>query len=102
MLVSHNNAGSIYLRFIIIVFIVHVDYRIVIICSNEREDESYFLSKLHLFKRPFVHKPETDLQEFKKYLMIHFTRKQSFDAENVTSIVDKYVLVIQRVCRDAV
>ena len=45
----------------------------MIICSNEEEEKSHFISKLHLFRRPFV--PKSDLQEYQKYLAIHFTNQ---------------------------
>ncbi len=44
----------------------------MIICSNEEEDKSHFISKLYHFRRPFV--PKISLQEFKDYLAIHFFR----------------------------
>lgn len=57
----------------------------MIICSNEEEEKSYLISKLHLYKRQFVHIPETDRLEFKKYLTNHFIKKHS---RNVASAVD--------------
>jgi hypothetical protein len=74
-----------------------VDYRIVVICSNEDEGKSYFISKLHLFRRPYV--PETNIKEFEHYLVNHFTKqvqkstKSSQDVGNMASVVDfmKYV-----------
>ena len=76
-------------------FFSPIEYRIVIICSNEDEEKSFLISKLHLYKRQFV--PQTDIQEFKNYLTIHFT-KQSYktsrhEAETLASVVDqeKYV-----------
>lgn len=56
-----------------IAFLVSVDYRLVIVCSNEEEEKSHFISKLHLFRRPFI--PKNDLQEYQKYLAIHFTNQ---------------------------
>ena len=43
----------------------------MIICSNEEEEKSHFISKLHLFRRHFV--TRTDLQEYRRYLTEHFT-----------------------------
>lgn len=73
------------------------DYRLVIICSNEEEEKSYFISKLHLFKRPYV--TQKDVVEIKYYLLNHFTKqvqksgKSSYDVANMASVVDciKYV-----------
>ena len=45
----------------------------MIVCSNEEEEKSYLISKLHVFRRPFV--PANDLQDYKKYLAIHFTHR---------------------------
>lgn len=41
-----------------------LDYRLVIICSNEEEEMSHFISKLHPFRRHFI----SDPQEYEKYL----------------------------------
>ncbi len=46
-------------------------YRLVIICSNEGEEKSYFISKLKLHRQPFV--PKETLKDYKKYLTDHFT-----------------------------
>ena len=43
----------------------------MIICSNEEEEKSHFISKLHHFRRPFI--PRIDLQEYRNFLAIHFT-----------------------------
>ena len=56
-----------------ILFTWNLDYRLVIICSNEEEEKSHFISKLHLYRRPFI--PKSDIQEYKKYLAIHFTHQ---------------------------
>ena len=67
-------------------------YRIVIICSNEEEDTSYFISKLHLYRRPFVF--QTSAKELEDYLLDHFTKqvqkakKPSYDLTNMASVVD--------------
>lgn len=61
----------------------------MIICSNEEEEKSYLISKLHVHKRPYV---QTGLKDFKDYLTIHFTKqrlKPSFhDASSLASAVD--------------
>ena len=57
-------------------------YRLVIICSNEEEEKSHFISKLHLSRRPFI--PRKDFEEYKKYLSIHYTN-QAVDADDYTS-----------------
>ena len=79
----------------LIIFLI--GYYIVIICSNEEEEKSYFISKLHLYKRPFV--PQTLAEGFKHFLVNHFTRQvqktdqPSHDYLSMASIVDsmKYV-----------
>ena len=56
--------------FIINSFIV--EYRLVIICSNEEEELSYFISKLHIYKRAFV--VPSIVQDYKDYLASKFIR----------------------------
>ena len=48
-----------------------LDYRLVIICSNEGEEKSHFISKLKLHRQPFV--PKETVKDYKKYLADHFT-----------------------------
>ena len=48
-----------------------VDYRLVIICSNEEEEKSHIISKLHSCRRPFAQKLDED--QCKRYLKTHFT-----------------------------
>ncbi len=43
----------------------------MIICSNEGEGKSHFISKLKVHKQPFV--PKENLKDYKKYLSDHFT-----------------------------
>ena len=45
----------------------------MIICSNEGEEKSHFISKLHLFKRHYV--CPSDPQEYQNYLLTKFTRQ---------------------------
>ena len=67
----------------------------MIICSNEEEEKSYFISKLHVYKRPFV--PQPLVEEFKHFLINHFTKKiqkaEQPSHDSMASIVDcsKYV-----------
>ncbi len=50
----------------------------MIICSNEEEVKSHFISKLCHFRRPYV--PRIDLEEYRKYLANHFlNRAQEID-----------------------
>ena len=53
---------------------LYVGYRIVIICSNEEEETSYFISKLHLFKRPFFGIKNSETKELCEYLHCHFSK----------------------------
>ncbi len=43
----------------------------MIICSNEGEEKSHFISKLKLHRQHFV--PKETLEDYKKYLSDHFT-----------------------------
>ncbi len=53
----------------------------MIICSNEEEEKSHFISKLYHFRRPYV--PRFDLEEYRKYLALHFTNSaQEIDEPN--------------------
>ena len=45
----------------------------MIICSNEEEEKSHFISKLYQFRRQYV--PSFDEQNYKDYLAEHFTNK---------------------------
>ena len=47
------------------------DYRLVIICSNEEEEKSHIISKLHSCRRPFAQKLDT--YQCQHYLKAHFT-----------------------------
>jgi hypothetical protein len=44
---------------------------LVIICSNEEEEKSHIISKLHSCRRPFAQKLDTD--QCQGYLKAHFT-----------------------------
>ena len=63
-----------------------VDYRLVIICSNEGQDTSHMVSKLQLYKRPVtsVYSPK----EFSDYLKSHFTHRRHADYGILASDVD--------------
>ena len=50
-----------------------VGYRLVIICSNEEEEKSHIISKLHTHRRPFAQICDTD--QCQRYLKNHFTGK---------------------------
>ena len=65
-------------------------YRLVIICSNEEESKSHFISKLHLFRRPSV--PPNDLQRFKHYLASKFIRKPKEVAESTSKATSASVV----------
>ncbi len=43
----------------------------MIICSNEGEERSQFISKLKLHRQPFM--PKETLKDYKKYLTDHFS-----------------------------
>ena len=47
------------------------EYRLVIVCSNEEEEKSHIISKLHSCRRPFAQKLDTD--QCQRYLKAHFT-----------------------------
>ena len=74
----------------------------MIICSNEEEDKSYFISKLHLYRRPFVF--QTSTKELEDYLLDHFTKqvqkakKPSYDFTNMASVVDSLKYDIALTC----
>ena len=48
-----------------------IDYRLVIICSNEDEDKSHMVSRLQLYRRPLT--TVYSDREFAIYLKNHFT-----------------------------
>jgi hypothetical protein len=49
----------------------YVGYRLVIICSNEEEEKSHIISKLHSCRRPFSQ--ICDTKQCRSYLKAHFT-----------------------------
>lgn len=56
----------------VLLMLLFIDYRLVIVCSNEAESMSYFISKLHMFKRTYF-APSND-DDFKKYLVSKFSK----------------------------
>lgn len=48
----------------------HADYRLVIICSNENEDQSLMIAKLAQYKRPYW--PPEEVSIYQKYFLTHF------------------------------
>lgn len=52
-------------------FFFWIDYRLVIISSNEEEEKSHFISKLHLHKRPFLSR--SNVAEIRGYLAAKLT-----------------------------
>ena len=54
-----------------ILLYILTDYRLVIICSNEDEEKSHIISKLHSHKRPFA--LTLDSEQCQHYLKTHFT-----------------------------
>ena len=58
---------------IVILPLSTVGYRLVIICSNEEEEKSHIISKLHTHRRPFAQICDTD--QCQSYLKDHFTGK---------------------------
>ena len=54
-------------------------YRLVIICSNEEEEKSHIISKLHNCRRPFA--LTLDTEQCQRYLTSHFTGQiESFNS----------------------
>ena len=56
---------------LIILMFMHTGYRLVIICSNENEEKSLIISRLHRCRRQFA-EPKND-DQLKCYLKAHFT-----------------------------
>ena len=52
-------------------FLSTIGYHLVIICSNEEEEKSHIISKLHTHRRPFAQIYDTD--QCQRYLKAHFT-----------------------------
>ena len=51
--------------------ICFLGYRLVILYSNEEETKSHFISKLQLYRRPFIPQPNAD--SYQTYLAGHFS-----------------------------
>ena len=47
-----------------------VGYRLVIICGSDKEDSSLIVSKLSLYRTPYL--PPQDLNRYQEYLRSHF------------------------------
>ena len=62
-----------YMHSIMLIDLCTVGYRLVIICSNEEEEKSHIISKLHTHRRPFAQICDTD--QCQSYLKDHFTGK---------------------------
>ena len=64
-----------------------IDYRLVIISSNEEEEKSHFISKLHLYKRPFLSR--SNIAEIRDYLAAKLTIPiQDMEDFGSASVVD--------------
>lgn len=83
---------------IIIILFSFTDYRLVIICSNEEEEKSHIISKLHSCRRPFP--LMLDSEQCQRYLKAHFIDQTESDASSqsqpaTASKVDHETLVIK-------
>ena len=78
-----------------ICFIPISDYRLVIITSDEKEEMSHFISKLHLYRRPFMTRIENN--EFRNYLAIKATQQvqSAYSSAVPASVVDYEKCVVQ-------
>lgn len=67
-------------------------YRLVIVCSNENEEQSHIINKLHRYRRQFA-EPAND-EQMRLYLKSHLTDKALNDF--AASVVDheKYIMII--------
>lgn len=70
MLVIYNISVDLELRIYMYIF---SEYRLVIICSSEAEDQSLFVSKLSQYRRPYL--APKDVARFQEYLLVHFERE---------------------------
>lgn len=68
--------------------VIIIAYRLVIISSNEDEEMSHFISKLHLCKRPFILR--SDVKECRHYLASKLTRQvqECEDQGLAASVID--------------
>ncbi len=65
----------------------------MIVCSNEEENKSHILSRLHSYRRAV--NPELEIDNCKCYLQKHFTSPVSMDSENqVISTPDLYASAV--------
>lgn len=69
---------------------LYVDYRLVLICSNEDEEMSHFISKLHLSRRVFMPQSGVGQITYKSYLASKFTVGGDCPASTVDH--EKYVM----------
>ncbi len=57
-------------------------YRLVIVCSNEEENRSYILSRLHNFRRSV--NPRLVIDDCRKYLQNHFIPDVNMETDSQT------------------
>lgn len=79
-------------------FIIFVDYKIVIICSNEEEEKSNIIAKLQTYRRPYQGIKADG--EFMEYLKSYFIPQTNLVDENGVIVkaaavdIDKYDIVL--------
>ena len=71
-----------------------IDYRLVIICSNQDEEKCHIISKLHPYRRPYG--VPGDINMYRRYLQKHFVsdkgpaqQTKGTGTLNVASAVDR-------------
>ena len=68
-------------------------YRLVIICSSDKEDSSLIVSKLNHLRVPYL--PPQDLSRYKEYLDTHFKSDSTPSLSNLRYMQYFYVLYIE-------
>ena len=58
-------------------------YRLVVICSNQDEEKSHIISKLHFYRRPYA--VPSEITKYQRYMKQHFVAEGEPDHRNRAS-----------------
>ncbi len=79
-----NNYTNLYTRIVMCIYVsllLLVDYRLVVICSNEEVDKCHIISRLHIYRRAV--NPELKVESCRDYLQAHFVPPMELDSRSI-------------------
>jgi len=68
---------------------LHLEYKLVIICNDEEERKSHIISKLYLYRRPYM-PTITDDENYRKYLADHCKDKMMVSDTRISASTVDY------------